>query len=114
MPVSDIKTGHIDDVQELRKSKSSYVPERFIRDMKERPKFDKDIVSSTNNIPVVDLSKLFKGNKDEFLNEILKLTVSCQEWGFFQVLDLTDRVVSLNIFLIFTIGCCLAFTGGSP
>ncbi|CAA3033527.1 SRG1 [Olea europaea subsp. europaea] len=96
MPVSDIKTGHIDDVQELRKSKSSYVPERFIRDMKERPKFDKDIVSSTNNIPVVDLSKLFKGNKDEFLNEILKLTVSCQEWGFFQVINHGIDVELLN------------------
>ncbi|KAL2470343.1 2-oxoglutarate (2OG) and Fe(II)-dependent oxygenase superfamily protein [Abeliophyllum distichum] len=87
MPVSEIKIGHIDDVQELRKSKSSYIPERFIRETTERPKFDKSIVCSTKNIPVIDLSKLFTGNKDEFLNEILKLTVSCQEWGFFQVIN---------------------------
>ncbi|CAA2985398.1 SRG1 [Olea europaea subsp. europaea] len=84
IPVSAIKIGHIDDVQELRKSKSSHIPERFIRDTTERPKLDKDIVSLTNNIPVIDLSKFFKGNKDKFLNEISKLTVSCQDGASFR------------------------------
>ncbi|CAI9776249.1 unnamed protein product [Fraxinus pennsylvanica] len=70
MPVSDIKVGHIDDVQELRKSKSSHVPERFIRDTTERPKFDKDIVSSTNSIPVIN-----HGIDVDLLNSIEKVAM---------------------------------------
>ncbi|KAG8369993.1 hypothetical protein BUALT_Bualt14G0071400 [Buddleja alternifolia] len=87
VPISDIKVGHIDDVQELRKTKSSNIPERFIRDKTERPTQHKSIPYSSNNIPIIDLSKLLKGSKDQFFTEILKLRNSCQEWGFFQVIN---------------------------
>ncbi|KAL2229778.1 protein SRG1 [Sesamum indicum] len=102
--ISDIKVGHIDDVQELRKSKTSQIPERFIRDRTERPTLD----YSCTNIPVVDLSKLFQGSKDEFCNEILNLMTSCKEWGFFQVinhgidLELLERIekVAMEFFMM--------------
>ncbi|XP_012859028.1 PREDICTED: LOW QUALITY PROTEIN: protein SRG1 [Erythranthe guttata] len=84
-----IKVGHIDDVQELKRAKPSEIPDRFIRDTKERPTLDKSINPSSHdynpatnlNIPVIDLSQLADGSKDEFLN----LITACQEWGFFQV-----------------------------
>lgn len=82
-PTSVIKVGHIDDVQELRKVKPSQVPERFIREKTERPALDKPIPHSSNSIPVIDLSELVNGSKDEFF----KLMISCAEWGFFQVMD---------------------------
>lgn len=85
VPISAFKVGHIDDVQELRKGKSSHVPERFIRDTTERPALEKAI-SCSDNIPVIDLSKLAKGSRDEFCNELHRLMNSCQEWGFFQVI----------------------------
>ncbi|KAL0414708.1 UNVERIFIED_CONTAM: protein SRG1 [Sesamum radiatum] len=100
--ISDIKVGHIDDVQELRKR--SQIPERFIRDRTERPTLD----YSCTNIPVVDLSKLFQGSKDEFYSEILNLMISCKEWGFFQVinhgidLELLERIekVAMEFFMM--------------
>lgn len=80
VPISPIKVGHIDDVQELRKFKPNIIPERFIRDIQERPTPATPLISSSD-IPTIDLSKLLKGNKDE----ILQLTTACEEWGFFQV-----------------------------
>ncbi|GER55918.1 2-oxoglutarate (2OG) and Fe(II)-dependent oxygenase superfamily protein [Striga asiatica] len=87
-PVPAIKVGHIHDVQELGKNKSSEIPERFIRDTFERPSLEQPI-SYDNNIPIIDFSKLVKGNKDDddFCTEIMKLTTACQEWGFFQVMN---------------------------
>ncbi|XP_059630429.1 protein SRG1-like [Cornus florida] len=84
-PLSPIKVGQIDDVQELRKAKSVAIPQRFVRDMAERPTLT--AASSSSNIPVIDVSKLIKGSKDEFHSEILKLSTSCKEWGFFQVIN---------------------------
>ncbi|XP_059667379.1 protein SRG1-like [Cornus florida] len=84
-PISPIKTGYIHDVQELGKAKSVAIPERFVRDMAERPT---DVtVSSSSSIPVIDVSKLLKGSKDEFHTELLKLSTSCKDWGFFQVIN---------------------------
>ncbi|XP_075476448.1 protein LATERAL BRANCHING OXIDOREDUCTASE 1-like [Primulina tabacum] len=108
MSVSDIKVGHIDDVQELGKAKISHIPERFIRDLTERPNSDNVITSTNNNIPVVDFSKLCKGNIDEICSEILKIKISCEEWGFFQVinheinLDLLEKIekVATEFFLM--------------
>ncbi|KAF5752212.1 hypothetical protein HS088_TW01G00119 [Tripterygium wilfordii] len=81
-PTSPIKVGHIDDVQELRKSKPATIPQRFVREMNERPTLQPSS-SSTNDIPIIDFSKLKNGNKDE----ILHLEMACKEWGFFQAHD---------------------------
>lgn len=79
-----IKVGHIHDVQELMKANEPNVPERFIRNMVERPA-SATTVTTASNIPVIDLSKLVKGDETEFHTEMLKLSASCEEWGFFQV-----------------------------
>ncbi|CAH9137186.1 unnamed protein product [Cuscuta epithymum] len=87
-----IKVGHIDDVQELRMTNPSYIPERFIRDATERPELsitdDHSSSSCDLKIPAIDLSKLINEEKSspEFQSEMMKLTVACQEWGFFQVI----------------------------
>lgn len=85
VPISQIKVGHIDDVQELRKSKPAAIPERFIRELAERPTLTMDTLLSSNHIPIIDFSHLLKGETDEFQHELSKLAASCKEWGFFQV-----------------------------
>lgn len=85
VPISPIKVGHIDDVQELKKAKPAAIPERFVRDMAERPTLTK--VTPASNIPVIDLSKLLKGDMTLFHTEISKLSASCEDWGFFQVIN---------------------------
>lgn len=84
VPIFPIKVGHIDDVQELRKTKPTTIPERFVRDMIERPTLD-IALSLPGNVPIIDLSRLAKDNKDEYQSEMLQLTRACEEWGFFQV-----------------------------
>ncbi|TXG71762.1 hypothetical protein EZV62_000341 [Acer yangbiense] len=89
--VIPINVGHIDDVQELRKTKPTTVPERFVRDVTERPT-TLDSTTTTQSsphtyIPIIDLSKLVNGNPDDFKSEILNLTTACQDWGFFQVVN---------------------------
>ncbi|KAK9288190.1 hypothetical protein L1049_016639 [Liquidambar formosana] len=106
VPLSPIKVGHIDDVQELRKAKPTSIPQRFVRDMAERPTLATVALSSSNDIPVIDFSRLLEANKDEFLVEISKIAASCEEWGFFQVinhgieLDLLESMekVAMNFF----------------
>ncbi|GAB2278224.1 hypothetical protein Dimus_012920 [Dionaea muscipula] len=89
VPLSPIKVGHIHDVQELRKTKTTRIPPRFVRDMAERPSLATTFESSfTSDIPIIDLSSLANGsNPDEFRHEILKLAASCEDWGFFQVIN---------------------------
>ncbi|KAG9143451.1 hypothetical protein Leryth_016450 [Lithospermum erythrorhizon] len=86
VPISSVKVGKIDDVQELRKTKTSSIPERFVRDSTERPALC-PVITTNNNIPVIDISKLLKPNNDEFHYEIMKLSAACEEWGFFQVIN---------------------------
>lgn len=86
--VHPVSVGHIDDVQELRKNKPTFIPERFLRKNTETPTFSiVNTPSSCNEIPIIDVSKLQNGSKDEFLNEVFKLSVSCKDWGFFQVIN---------------------------
>lgn len=77
VPISPIKVGHIDDVQELRKHKPTVIPERFVRDITERP----ITACLTGDVPVIDFYELGKGEK-----EISQLGDACENWGFFQVL----------------------------
>lgn len=86
-PVLDfpINVGLIDDVQELKKNRKTKIPNRFVRDVAERPAVATIQSPLSTSIPVIDLSKLMKGNKEDFHFEIMKLSASCDEWGFFQV-----------------------------
>lgn len=99
VPLSPVKVGHIDDVQELRKAMSTIIPERFVRDMTERPTLA-TALSSTSDIPVIDFSKLIKGDKDEVHSEILKLEIACEEWGFFQVHKLHILMLVLKMVIL--------------
>jgi len=84
VPISPINVGHIDDVQELRKARPATIPERFVRDMTERPTLA-TALQPPDTVPIIDFSRLVKGNKDEYKSEMLQLTRACEEWGFFQV-----------------------------
>ncbi|CAK7333135.1 unnamed protein product [Dovyalis caffra] len=86
LPISPINVGHIDDVQELRKAKPTTIPERFVRDNTERPTLG-TASPVPDTIPIIDFSRLAKGNKDEYKSEMLQLARACEEWGFFQVIN---------------------------
>ncbi|ERN16958.1 protein SRG1 [Amborella trichopoda] len=78
-----IKIGHVDDVQELRRTRPAVVPERYVRDHCERP--DRVPTNrSTTQVPVIDMSRLL-GRESQ--NELAKLARACEEWGFFQVVN---------------------------
>ncbi|KAL5782320.1 hypothetical protein ACOSP7_007349 [Xanthoceras sorbifolium] len=85
--VIPISVGHIHDVQELRKTKPTTIPERFVKDVTERPTLDTTLSELLTHIPIINISKLMNGNPDEFQSEILNLTTACEEWGFFQVVN---------------------------
>ncbi|XVE61920.1 hypothetical protein DITRI_Ditri06bG0076900 [Diplodiscus trichospermus] len=72
----------VPNVQELVRKDPFQVPEKYIRDQENRPK-DADMSHLSSFIPVIDLSLLLMGNVDE-LN---KLDLACQQWGFFQVVN---------------------------
>nr|XP_043613959.1 protein SRG1 [Erigeron canadensis] len=103
-----LNVGQIDDVQELKKSRKTKIPNRFVRDMNERPMLATIPLPSPGSLPIIDLKKLMKGSKEEFHYEILKLSTSCEEWGFFQVInhgidvDLLDKIeeVAMEFFML--------------
>ena len=70
----------VPNVQELVRKDPFQVPQRYVKDLENRPK-DTDMSHLSSLIPVIDLSLLLTGN-DEELN---KLDLACQQWGFFQV-----------------------------
>ncbi|VFR01114.1 unnamed protein product [Cuscuta campestris] len=85
-----IKVGHIDDVQELSATNPSQIPERFIRDISERPSSSSSSSSDDLKIPVIDLSKVAmegKRSSPDFHSEMQKLTAACEDWGFFQAVN---------------------------
>ncbi|WJX27915.1 hypothetical protein P8452_16691 [Trifolium repens] len=94
VPISSMNIGHIDDVQELRRTKPKTVPQRFVRDMTERPTLQTSLSLPNTHMPVIDFSKLSKGTKEEILNELCKLSTACEEWGFFQVIN---HEIDLNL-----------------
>ncbi|KAL8142817.1 hypothetical protein V2J09_015849 [Rumex salicifolius] len=86
--ISAVKVGHVDDVQELARNSKSAIPQRFIRDVTERPSLTTStVLSSYSTIPVLDLSIIFSSDHDQSLLEISKLAASCKDWGFFQVVN---------------------------
>ncbi|XVF55246.1 hypothetical protein PTKIN_Ptkin06aG0021800 [Pterospermum kingtungense] len=72
----------VPNVQELVRKDPLQVPQRYVRDLENRPK-DTDMSHLSSLVPVIDLSLLLMGNEEE-LN---KLDFACQKWGFFQVVN---------------------------
>ncbi|KAK1291349.1 S-norcoclaurine synthase 1 [Acorus calamus] len=81
----EIKVGHIDDIQELRRARPMMVPERYIRDNTERP--TRSRLPNSLQIPIIDMSKMIRENDVQFHHELEKLATACEEWGFFQVIN---------------------------
>lgn len=77
MAAAEIKIGQVDDVQELHRTGLATVPDRYIRDGDDRP--DGDNVCALAHIPVIDVGELQRAD------ELDKLRLACEEWGFFQV-----------------------------
>ncbi|KAJ1286996.1 hypothetical protein BS78_03G395900 [Paspalum vaginatum] len=76
---AEIKIGQVDDVQERHRRGLETVPDRYIRDGDDRP--DGDNVCALAHIPVIDVGELPGGD------ELKKLRLACEEWGFFQVVN---------------------------
>lgn len=71
----------VPNVQEMVIKDPLQVSERYIRNEQEmQNKLNMSHLSS--EVPVIDLSLLSKGNKEE----LMKLDLACKEWGFFQVI----------------------------
>ncbi|XP_050374022.1 protein SRG1-like [Argentina anserina] len=87
IPISSVKVGHIDDVQELRKTQPTIIPQRFVRDKIERPTSLTTVEPSASDIPTINFSKLSSENTDELRTEISQLATACKDWGFFQVVN---------------------------
>ncbi|MED6160370.1 hypothetical protein PIB30_050880 [Stylosanthes scabra] len=110
--ISSLKVGHIDDVIELRKTKPGTIPQRFVRDITERPTIttpnNKSLIITNHHhhhMPIIDFSKLSKHNTHDdeiFLHELLNLATACENWGFFQVvnhdidLNLMERIEKMS------------------
>ncbi|KAG9443738.1 hypothetical protein H6P81_015078 [Aristolochia fimbriata] len=85
---SSLKVGHLDDVQELRKYRPTAVPERYVREGAERPTVSAlGEAPASMQIPVIDLWKLAHGGPYRARKELEKLSVACEDWGFFQVVN---------------------------
>ncbi|KAK2657827.1 hypothetical protein Ddye_010879 [Dipteronia dyeriana] len=72
----------VPNVQELVKEDPLQVPDRYVRDQDDIL-LANDMSWLSSEIPIIDLSLLSKGEKEE-LN---KLDRACKEWGFFQVVN---------------------------
>lgn len=77
----------VPNVQELVRKDPLQVPQRYVREVEDRPK-DTDTSYLSSVIPVIDLSLLFMGNNEE----LTKLDLACLEWGFFQVCIVSERI----------------------
>ncbi|XP_027368685.1 protein SRG1-like [Abrus precatorius] len=90
VPNPPINAGNVDDVQELRKNQPNIIPERFVRDITERPTLGRSLSASLSIMPSIDFFRLTRGNKEEILYEISRLAYACEKWGFFQLLSAID------------------------
>lgn len=68
----------VDNVQEMVRRDPSCVPERYIRNVEDRPN-DGELSLLSSEIPVIDLSALNSGHEDE----LIRLDLACKDWGFF-------------------------------
>ncbi|KAG6764883.1 hypothetical protein POTOM_032372 [Populus tomentosa] len=91
--------GHFDDVQELRKDRPTTIPERFVRDMTERPA-PATVLPSLSTIPTIDFSRLVEGNKDKYKSEMLELTKSVINHGIDLSLLESIEKVAMDFFML--------------
>lgn len=83
------------NVQEMVRSNPLKIPEKFILkniDQQDKPNNTRHNLSS-DDIPIIDLSLLSSGHKEE-LN---KLDLACKEWGFFQVICAYIEYITVSL-----------------
>lgn len=71
----------VPSVQEIVRNDSLCVPERYIQERQNRPDYHSEVSYASSEIPVINMSLLANGDKDE----LRKFDIACKEWGFFQV-----------------------------
>uniref|UniRef100_A0ACD5XK14 Uncharacterized protein n=1 Tax=Avena sativa TaxID=4498 RepID=A0ACD5XK14_AVESA len=77
-----LEIGEVHDVQELQRlCAAEDVPERYLREGDDRPGGAN--VCEQAQIPVIDVGELRRGGGDE----LRRLRLACEEWGFFQVVN---------------------------
>ncbi|KAK9189444.1 hypothetical protein WN943_018041 [Citrus x changshan-huyou] len=70
----------VPSVQEIVRNDSLCVPERYIQERQNRPDYHSEVSYASSEIPVINMSLLANGDKDE----LRKFDIACKEWGFFQ------------------------------
>eukprot|EP01018_Ginkgo_biloba_P006791 Gb_19770 [translate_table: standard] len=70
-------------VQELAKNETQELPTRYIRAEEDRPSLS--TVCNHKTIPIIDMDRLQFG--EERQSEMSKLSMACEQWGFFQVVN---------------------------
>ncbi|MBA0554545.1 hypothetical protein Golob_013642 [Gossypium lobatum] len=65
------------------RSDSQSVPERYVHENNEDGSIVSQDSANSLQIPVIDFSFLAKGDKDE----VHKLHLACEDWGFFQIIN---------------------------
>ncbi|KAK6136065.1 hypothetical protein DH2020_030170 [Rehmannia glutinosa] len=73
----------VPSVQEIVRNDAKNIPERYIKNLEDRPKSSDNICPVSDDIPIINLSLLAQGDEDERR----KLDIACQEWGFFQIIN---------------------------
>lgn len=73
----------VPNVQELSRKQLETVPEEYVRSEEDRPTVKSPTPDSS--IPIIDLKNLLDNNHSE--EEMLKLHMACEEWGFFQLIN---------------------------
>ncbi|KAH9702302.1 Fe2OG dioxygenase domain-containing protein [Citrus sinensis] len=71
----------VPSVQEIVRNDSLCVPERYIQERQNRPDYHSEVSYASSEIPVINMSLLANGDKDE----LRKFDIACKEWGFFQI-----------------------------
>ncbi|XP_019449876.1 PREDICTED: 1-aminocyclopropane-1-carboxylate oxidase 4-like isoform X2 [Lupinus angustifolius] len=72
-------------VQSLSQTCIDSIPERYIKTPNDRPSINSSIDDA--NIPIIDLSDLYGGDKDAQLSILKQISEACNEWGFFQIVN---------------------------
>ncbi|KAJ8430345.1 hypothetical protein Cgig2_008438 [Carnegiea gigantea] len=82
---TQLKSILVPSVQELARESLEKVPDRYIRpfDDQDRPILPLDDRVHDLHVPIVDMEALLSGDGQE----LQKLHLACQEWGFFQLIN---------------------------
>lgn len=72
-------------VQSLSDSCPSVIPDRYVKPPRDRPSINSS--SSDVNIPIIDLAGLFGDDSNLHASILRQISIACQEWGFFQVIN---------------------------